>query len=117
MSKENKTLTKMDIIKALSEKHNLPLVDVKRIVQGMLDSIIETVIKGNRIELRDFGVFEVVERKGRPARNIKQKTTVYIPSRKIVKFRQGKIMDDKITRASISQQKTLIKEVGKNELS
>lgn len=99
----NNTLTKMDIIKALADRYHLQTAATKRVVQGTLDSITEALIKGQKIELRNFGIFEVIERASRKARNLKARTEVVIPRRKVVKFRPGKIMEDKITVRSMRE--------------
>src|SRR5262245_22542140 len=64
--------------------------------------IVESLLKGDRVELRNFGVFEVVDRAARIARNPKATTQeVFIPKRKMVKFSQGRIMEEKITEPSM----------------
>jgi nucleoid DNA-binding protein len=71
--------------------------DVFAIIQKTLDYITESLVKGENIEFRDFGVFEVCTRKPRIGRNPnKPENTVQIPARKIVKFKAGKIMKAKV---------------------
>lgn len=103
MSDNNaKTLTKNDIVRTLAEKHELEIAATRRVVQGTLDMIVDALVRGDRIELRNFGVFEVVERAPRIARNPKATAQeVYIPKRRMVKFTQGKIMEEKITEPSM----------------
>jgi integration host factor subunit beta len=92
------TLTKNDIVRTLAEKHELEIASTRRVVQGTLDMIVESLLKGDKVELRNFGVFEVVQRQPRIARNPKAaKREVLIPARKVVKFKPGKVMEDKIT--------------------
>jgi nucleoid DNA-binding protein len=95
------TLTKNDIVRTLAEKYELEIASTRRVVQGTLDMVLEALLKGDKVELRNFGVFEVIERKGRIARNPKSKQEVYIPERKVVKFKPGKVMEDKITTPSM----------------
>lgn len=95
------TLTKNDIVRTLAEKYELEIASTRRVVQGTLDMILEALLKGDKVELRNFGVFEVIERKGRIARNPKSRQEVYIPERKVVKFKPGKVMEDKITTPSM----------------
>ena len=96
--KENqKTLTKFEIVRTLAEKNELEVATTRRLVQGILDMIIESLVNGDKIELRNFGVFDVISRAGRIARNPRSKEEVYIPERKVVKFKPGKIMEDRIT--------------------
>ncbi|MBI4563534.1 MAG: HU family DNA-binding protein [Planctomycetes bacterium] len=102
MSSSNRTLTKNHIVRTLADKHRLQIASARRVVQGTLDMILESLLRGNRVELRNFGVFEVVERAPRIARNPKATAQeVYIPKRKVVKFTQGKIMEEKITAPSM----------------
>ena len=95
------SLTKNEIVRTLSEKFEVELASTRRIVQGTLDMMLESLLKGNKVELRNFGVFEVIDRKGRIARNPKSREEVYIPERKVVKFKPGKVMEEKITRPSM----------------
>ena len=95
------TLTKNDIVRTLAEKYELEIASTRRVVQGTLDMVLDALLKGDKVELRNFGVFEVIERKGRIARNPKSKQEVFIPERKVVKFKPGKVMEDKITTPSM----------------
>jgi len=71
--------------------------DVMSIVQKFLDHITESLANGDTVELRDFGVFEVVERKSRIGRNPKKpETAIPIPQRRVVKFKPGKKMRETI---------------------
>ena len=95
------TLTKNDIVRTLAEKYELEIASTRRVVQGTLDMVLEALLKGDKVELRNFGVFEVIQRKGRIARNPKSRQEVFIPERKVVKFKPGKVMEDKITTPSM----------------
>lgn len=95
------TLTKNDIVRTLAEKYEEEIAQTRRIVQGTIDMILEALLKGDKVELRNFGVFEVVQRRGRIARNPKARQEVFIPERKVVKFKPGKVMEDKITTPSM----------------
>ena len=95
------TLTKNDIVRTLAEKHEIEIAATRRVVQGTLDMILDALLRGDKVELRNFGVFEVIERKGRIARNPKSRQEVFIPERKVVKFKPGKVMEDKITTPSM----------------
>lgn len=95
------TLTKNDIVRTLAEKYELEIASTRRVVQGTLDMVLEALIRGDKIELRNFGVFEVIQRKGRIARNPKSRQEVFIPERKVVKFKPGKLMEEKITMPSM----------------
>ncbi|MFN3485418.1 MAG: HU family DNA-binding protein [Planctomycetota bacterium] len=95
------TLTKNDIVRTLAEKYELEIASTRRVVQGTLDMIVESLVRGNKVELRNFGVFEVIDRKGRIARNPRSRQEVFIPERKVVKFKPGKAMEDLITMPSM----------------
>jgi nucleoid DNA-binding protein len=87
------TLTKRDLVLRISEETNLPQQDVLNVVQRTLDHIAATVAKGDKVELRNFGVFEVKVRKARVGRNPNAPATdVPIPERSVVKFKPGKEM-------------------------
>jgi len=86
-------VTKKEIIKQLAEKYNLSQTDTKNIVQGTFDTIIEVIATTGRIELRNFGVFEVKGRAARKARNPKTGEEVYVPAKKVVTFKPGRLME------------------------
>ena len=94
-------MTKKEIVKQISERLGLTQLKTTEIVQQTFDAIVETLLEVGRIELRNFGVFEVKQRKARKARNPKSKQEVFIPERKVVKFKPGKVMEDKITTPSM----------------
>ena len=89
-------MTKKDIVIKIAEDANLKQSDVKIVVQQMLDIMIATLSKGETIELRNFGVFKVKERKSRIGRNPKTGTTVAIPERRVVTFKSGMVMKKKV---------------------
>ena len=91
------------LIESISERYGMPFAEVKRVVETTLDTIVDTLVTEGRVELRDFGVFEVVERKGRTAINLSNMTKVQVPSRKVVKFKQGKAMKERITKPSMKR--------------
>jgi nucleoid DNA-binding protein len=86
-------MTKKEIVRDLSEKYGLTQIEVKEIVQGMLDSIIQTLAREGKIELRNFGVFKVKQRNGRVARNPRTGEKVDVPPRKVVTFKPGRLME------------------------
>jgi nucleoid DNA-binding protein len=86
-------LTKRDLIVRISEETGVIQTQVYSVVQKTLDYIAEALAKGNKVELRNFGVFEVKIRKARVGRNPKRpQKDVPIPARAIVKFKAGKEM-------------------------
>jgi nucleoid DNA-binding protein len=87
------TLTKRDLVTRISEETNMRQQDVLTVVQKTLDYIAEALSKGDKVELRNFGVFEVKVRKARIGRNPNApETDVPIPERSVVKFKPGKEM-------------------------
>jgi nucleoid DNA-binding protein len=91
-------MTKRDLVVRISEETGLIQQDVYTIIQKTLDYIVEGLTKGETIEFRNFGVFEVRTRKQRIGRNPnKPIQVVTIPERKVVKFKPGKIMKQLIT--------------------
>jgi nucleoid DNA-binding protein len=80
----------------IAKKTNVEQQKVKQIVQLTLDSIVDILATEERIELRNFGVFEVRTRKARKARNPRTGAEVMVPSKKVVTFKAGKIMEEKI---------------------
>ena len=86
------TITKKELIDQISEKTNNKRVVVKKIVQTFLDSVIEELGRDNRLEFRDFGVFETKRRAARIAQNPKTLERVQVPPKRTVKFKVGRLM-------------------------
>ena len=86
------TITKKELIDRISEKTNAKRVLVKRIVQSFLDEIIDELGNDNRLEFRDFGVFESKSRAARVAQNPKTLERVHVPPKRTVKFKVGRLM-------------------------
>ncbi|MAW39716.1 MAG: integration host factor subunit beta [Kiritimatiellaceae bacterium] len=91
-------MTKRDLIIRISDETGLIQEDVKAVLQKSLDYIVEALEKNESVEFRNFGVFEVRERKERVGRNPNQpENDVMIPARRVVKFKPGKVMKQRIT--------------------
>jgi len=86
------TVTKKDLIDRIADETGQKRVDVKKTVKTLLDEIVSELGKGNRIEFRDFGVFETKERAPRVAQNPKTLERVQVPARRTVKFKVGRLM-------------------------
>jgi nucleoid DNA-binding protein len=94
-------LTKRDLVVRISNETNLVQQDVLKVIQLTLDHIKESLLKGNAVQLRNFGVFEIKIRKARVGRNPnKPETDVPIPARAVVKFKAGKEMKAELIRNS-----------------
>jgi len=89
-------MTKKDIILKVSDDTNLKQIDVKKIVQRVFDCIVEALARGEKIELRNFGVFKLRQRKSRIGRNPRTGQVVPVPPRKVVVFKPGLEMKKKI---------------------
>jgi nucleoid DNA-binding protein len=90
-------MTKRDLVVRISKETGLIQEDVFAIIQKTLDYITEALVKGEHIEFRDFGVFEVCVRKSRVGRNPNRpQDVVQIPERRVVKFKPGKEMKKKV---------------------
>lgn len=85
-------MTKRDIVRSISEQLGVSQVQTREIVQRTFDAILETLAREGRIELRNFGVFEVKRRKSRTARNPRTGDPVDVPERFVVRFKPGKEM-------------------------
>jgi len=93
-------VTKKEIVRQISERANLTQLKTKEIVQWTFDAIIETLVSEGRIELRNFGVFEVKERKPRKARNPRTGARVDVEAKKVVTFQPGKEMEEKVRKSA-----------------
>lgn len=90
------TITKKELIDRIAETTNHRRVQVKRVVQQFLDEIVNELGKGNRLEFRDFGVFESKLRKARKAQNPKTLEPVAVPEKRTVKFKVGRLMKQRL---------------------
>ncbi len=89
-------MTKKEIVKAISDEIGMTQLKTKEIVQKTFDAIVETLIQDRRIELRNFGVFEVKKRAARKARNPRTGDKVFVPEKYVVTFKPGKEMEEKV---------------------
>ena len=89
-------MTKKEIVKQISEEIGLTQLKTKEIVQKTFDAIVETLIRETRIELRNFGVFEVKRRKARKARNPRTGEKVDVEPKNVVTFKPGKEMEERV---------------------
>src|SRR4051794_38044685 len=89
-------MTKKEIVKQISEQLGLTQLKTKEIVQKTFDAIVETLLSERRIELRNFGVFEVKRRKARKARNPRTGAKVDVEPKNVVTFQPGKEMEERV---------------------
>jgi len=88
-------MTKKDIVIKITDETGFKQVDVKKVVQKTFDCIVESLTRGEKVELRNFGVFKLKERRARTGRNPRTGQTVPVPPRKVVVFKAGLEMKKK----------------------
>ena len=92
-----RTITKKELVNRIAEKTTVTKVVAKDIIQSFLNSIIEELAAGNRLEFREFGVFETKERAARLAQNPRTLEKVKVPAKRIVKFKVGRMMRQRVS--------------------
>lgn len=105
-------MTKKEIVKQISEKLGLTQLKTKEIVQKTFDAIIETLLEERRIELRNFGVFEVKRRKPRKARNPRTGERVDVEAKNVVTFKPGKEMEERVRQLDTGGKEPMLAAVG-----
>jgi integration host factor subunit beta len=90
------TITKKELIDEIAEHTQAKRVLVKRVIQTFLDEIVSHLCKNNRLEFRDFGVFEIKQRAARTAQNPKTLDRVDVPAKRTVKFKMGRQMRESL---------------------
>lgn len=90
------TTTKKELVNRIADRTSHTKVVVKEILQTFLDEIIDELALGNRLEFREFGVFEVKERRARRAQNPRTLEKVEVPAKRVVKFKVGRLMRQKV---------------------
>ena len=93
------TITKKELIERIAEQLDYKRVVAKRVIQAFLNSIVEELGNGNRLEFRDFGVFESKIRAPRRAQNPKTMDKVQVPSKRTVRFKVGRVMKRRLDEA------------------
>jgi integration host factor subunit beta len=89
------TITKRELAEFISQKLGNPQTNTKQTIQLFLDLCIEELAEGNRLEFRDFGILTTVERGSRVGRNPKTGATVNVPSKRVVRFKSGRLLKEK----------------------
>jgi len=90
------TVTKKELVGRIAEQTQAKRTLVKRIIQAFLDEIVSELCDNNRLEFRDFGVFETRTRAGRIAQNPKTLERVEVPAKRTVKFKMGRLMKENL---------------------
>jgi integration host factor subunit beta len=91
------TVTKKDLVNRIADATGETKVVTKNVIQMFLDEIVRELAAGNRLEFRDFGVFEVKSRRARRAQNPRTLEKVAVPPKKVVKFKVGRVMRECVT--------------------
>jgi nucleoid DNA-binding protein len=89
-------VTKKEIVKTISEEIGMTQLRTKEIVQKTFNAIVNTLVEDGRIELRNFGVFEVKKRAARKARNPRTGEKVDVAAKYVVTFKPGKEMEERV---------------------
>jgi integration host factor subunit beta len=97
------TVTKKELIDRIADQVGIKRVVVKQVAQHLLDEIIAELGRGNRLEFRDFGVFECKQRAARVAQNPKTMQRVSVPSKRTVKFKVGRLMKQRMQQHANAQ--------------
>ena len=92
-----RTVTKKELVNRIAERTGVTKVVAKDIIQSFLDAIIDELAAGNRLEFREFGVFETKERAARRAQNPRTLEKVDVPAKHIVKFKVGRLMRKRVS--------------------
>lgn len=97
------TVTKKELIDRIADTTQAKRVVVKRIVQSFLDEVVNELTRDNRLEFRDFGVFETRTRAAREAQNPRTLERVYVPPKRTVKFKMGRLLREKLTPSAVTE--------------
>ncbi len=89
-------MTKKDIVLRIADATEIKQVEVKKVVQKTFDVIIDALTRGEKVELRNFGIFKIKERRARFGRNPRTGQSVPVPPRKVVVFKSGLEMKHKV---------------------
>jgi nucleoid DNA-binding protein len=89
-------VTKKDIVRTISEQLDLPQLRTKELVQRTFDALVESLVREGRIELRNFGVFQIKKREARMARNPRTGAQVPVEAKFVVTFKPGKEMEARV---------------------
>ena len=91
-------MTKTELIAAVAEKAGLTKKDAERVVNATVETITETLVKGDKVQLSGFGIFEVKAREARVGRNPRTKESIQIPATKLPAFKASKTLKDAVAK-------------------
>jgi integration host factor subunit beta len=102
-----RTITKKELVSRIADRTGQTKVVTKEVIQLFLDEIISELGRGNRLEFREFGVFEIKERAARKAQNPRTLEKVYVPAKKVVKFKVGRLMKERVAEVAAEEERRL----------
>lgn len=91
-------MNKTELVAAVAEKSGLTKKDAERVVNATIDTIVEAMVKGDKVSLSGFGIFEVKEREARVGRNPRTKETIQIPATRLPAFKASKTLKDSVAK-------------------
>ena len=91
-------MNKTELIAAVAEKTGLTKKDAERVVNATVDTIAESLVKGDKVQLSGFGIFEVKAREARVGRNPRTKQTIQIPATRLPAFKASKTLKDVVAK-------------------
>ena len=91
-------MTKTELIAAVAEKAGLTKKDAERVVNATVETITESLVKGDKVQLSGFGIFEVKAREARIGRNPRTKESIQIPATKLPAFKASKTLKDAVAK-------------------
>ena len=89
-------ITKQELVGRIAQIHQIQSLTTRKVVQALLDEIVNELARGNRLEFREFGVFETRKREAREGQNPKTLEKVHVPAKRSVKFKMGRLMKQKL---------------------
>jgi integration host factor alpha subunit len=98
-AERDRAMTKKDIVRTIAEEIGLPQQKAREFVQTTFDTLVATLVREGRIELRNFGIFQIKQREARIGRNPRTGEEVPVAARRVVVFKPGKKMEEKIQKA------------------
>lgn len=98
----DRTITKRELVQRIADRTGQTKVLVRDVIQHFLDEVSTEMVRGNRLEFRKFGVFEVRRRPGRLAQNPKTMEKVPVPAKRIVRFKVGNVLRDAVAQQDAS---------------
>ena len=91
-------MNKTELIAAVASKAGLTKKDAERVVNATLETITESLVKGDKVNISGFGIFEVKNREARVGRNPRTKETIQIPGAKLPAFKASKTLKDAVSK-------------------